>query len=140
MKALVKKRITRSPCGTNANENTAQSALPRLSAARPQGRTLGLRIVRERTDQTAAVRLSPIRRPFTAAGRIHHLYGPRSVYTPAVCEFWLLNVASVASSVPEVLRTSMKSRSKTDAPAASFVEMLSQKFRFAPPLGIVTVW
>ncbi|BCZ78347.1 hypothetical protein PTKU64_20220 [Paraburkholderia terrae] len=82
MKALVKKRITRSPCGTNADENTAQSALPRLSAARPQSQTLGLRIVREvreRPDPPAAVRLSPTRRPFAATGRMHHSYGPRSV-------------------------------------------------------------
>jgi hypothetical protein len=55
--------------------------------------------------------------------------------------FWLLNVASVASSVPDVLRTSMKSRSKTAAPGASLVVIFNQKLRLrAPPLGIVTVW
>src|SRR5690349_10376791 len=68
MKALVKKRIRRSPHGTNADENIAQSAVPRLPVARPRGRTSGLRIVREvrqRTDPPAANSPSnsaPIRR------------------------------------------------------------------------------
>ena len=34
------------------------------------------------------------------------LYGPLSVYTPAVPLFWLLNVAGVESNVPAVFRTS----------------------------------
>jgi len=81
MKALVKKRITRLPCGANADEKAAQSALSRLPAARPQGQTSGLRIVREvrqRADSPAAVLALPLRCPFAAAGRMHHSRGPRS--------------------------------------------------------------
>ena len=52
--------------------------------------------------------------------------------------FTLLNVANVASSVPDVLRTSMKSLSKI-VPGDSLVVIFNQKFRL-PPLGTVTVW
>ena len=46
-----------------------------------------------------------------------------------------------STNVPVVLLTSMKRRSKTDAPAASLVVMFSQNDRFVQPLvGTVTVW
>jgi hypothetical protein len=51
----------------------------------------------------------------------------------------LLNVANVASKVPDVLRTSMKSLSKI-VPGASLVVIFNQKLRFAPPPGTETVW
>ena len=50
----------------------------------------------------------------------------------------LLNVAKVASNVPDVLRTSTKNRSKI-VPGASLVVIFNQKLRL-PPLGTVTVW
>lgn len=66
------------------------------------------------------------------------LNGPRSVYTPATPELRLLNVVSVASRVPDVLRTSINNLSNTVFIVVSLVVTLSQKFRLGDvPAGIV---